>query len=133
MEQIQAASSESQLIGSMFLDALCARDYPRLGMSFHADVRSRLLIPRGLLTPPDRAALIKAFQQWFDDADCFELEQADITQIGARLAISYRMRLHENDVWYTVEQQTYSYVQHGRIEQFDLMCSGFQPDHLESR
>lgn len=127
MTQTHVVSSASQPIATLLIDALRTRDYSSLAAPFHAYVRSRLLIPRGLLTPADRPALIAAFQQWFGDADRFELEQSDANQIGARLSLRYNIRLREHAVWYVVEQQTYSTLQDGAIRQFDLVCSGFQP------
>jgi hypothetical protein len=89
-------------------------------------VRSRLLMPGALAMPANREALIGKFRNWFGEADCMELVAASCDLLGMRVAIGYRLRVHENGRWYAVAQQTYSRLGQGLIEHFDLLCSGFQ-------
>jgi hypothetical protein len=114
-------------IARSFLEGLADRDFERLSKCFHPHARARLLIPPGLMTPTNAVGIAGKFRQWFGDADVFELEESDITQMSDRLHISYRIRLREDGEWYLCEQQTYCIVEEGVIEAIDLICSGFRP------
>jgi hypothetical protein len=72
------------------------------------------------------------YRRWFGDTDHFNIESSQITRVGDRLHIGYRIRLREGGLWYVVEQQTYSRLEDGSITRFDLLCSGFQPDEAAS-
>ncbi len=132
MSGASMATAESQELATLFVDALRVRDFERLAAVFHPHVRSRLLIPSGLMTPLHVKGLMEKFRQWFGEADQFAVEQADAALIGGCLCIRYHIRLHEHGCWYHVEQQTYSHLEAGRIERLDLLCSGFQPDAATS-
>ena len=67
-------------------------------------------------------------RKWFGEADHVNIEESWITQVVDRLHVGYRFRLREDGRWYTVEQQTYSQLEGGRITRFDLLCSGFRLD-----
>jgi hypothetical protein len=114
--------------GQRFTAALAERDFHSLLAFFHPGVRARLLIPAGLVTPLDAAGLINKYRQWFGEAVFFEMQGVVITCVGRRLGIFHRvLLLKDADRWSVLEQQTYSSLANGRIERFDLLCSGFEP------
>lgn len=115
-------------VGERFLKCIEARDFEGLGTGFHPQVRCRLLVPSGLLTPPGVSELTGKFSQWFGSADGFHLESSRVARVGDCLHICYRLRVREEGVWYLVEQQTYSHLEAGSITRFDLLCSGFRPE-----
>ncbi len=112
--------------GEEIVQCLDTRDFEKLADRFHPQVRCRLLIPGGLMTPLGARGLIRYFEQWFGEADHFNVEDSQMTRVGDRLHVGYRLRLREGGVWYLVEQQTYSLLEEGSIVQFDLLCSGFR-------
>lgn len=114
--------------GEAFAQALGARDFEALAKWFHTDVRGRLLTPSALAMPLGRAALVNKFRGWFGEVERLELVSASCDQLGARVAIGYRLRVRESGHWYVVAQQTYSRLEQGLIAHFDLLCSGFQPE-----
>lgn len=118
---------EVQATGQQFITALSARDFNRLQAVFNPGVRSRLLIPAGLVTPFDAKGLITKYQQWFGEAVFFDVQKVDINCIGRRLGISYQILIQDADGWSVVEQHTCSSLEDGRIDRFDLVCSGFEP------
>ncbi len=137
MTQIAAGETEPLIddwkqIGEQIVMCIRERDFERLACSFHPNVTSRLLIPSGLVTPIDISTLMSRFQQWFGDADLFDMEDTQITRISDRLHVGYRLRLREEGLWYSVEQQTYSHLEGGIITRFDLLCSGFRLDNAAS-
>ena len=118
---------EMQETGRRFTAALTERDFNSLQAVFHPGVRSRLLIPSGLVTPLDVKGLIEKYRQWFGKAVFFEVQQVNISCIGRQLGIFYQIRLQDADGWSVLEQHAYSRLENGRIERFDLLCSGFEP------
>ena len=71
-----------------------------------------------------RGSLIAA---WFGDSTVLALDATQTTDIGDRLRISYRFTGVENGEPYVVEQHLFCTVRDGKIEQADLLCSGFRP------
>ena len=118
---------ETQEAGRRFAAALTQRDFDSLQAVFHPGVRSRLLIPSGLVTPLDAKGLIEKYREWFGEAVFFEVQQVDISCIGRRLGIFYQILLQDADGWSILAQQAYGSLANGQIERFDLLCSGFQP------
>ena len=119
-------------IGGQLVMCLRERDFDRLADRFHPQVTCRLLIPSGLVTPLSVSTLMRSFRQWFAEAAHFNIEGSQITQVGDRLHVGYRIRLREGGLWYLVEQQTYSQLEGGSITHFDLLCSGFRLDYAAS-
>jgi hypothetical protein len=124
---LRLEADEIQATGQQFAAALSARDFDRLQAIFQPAVRSRLLIPSGLVTPPDARGLMENYQQWFGEATFFEVQRTIINGIGGRLSIFYQILLQDADGWSVLEQHTYSTLENGQIGRFDLLCSGFQP------
>jgi len=118
---------EIQETGRRFTAALTERDFDRLQAVFHPGVRSRLLIPSGLVTPSDAKGVTAKFREWFGEAVFFEVQRADINRIGRRLHIFYQILLQDADGWSVLEQHAFGSLENGQIKRFDLMCSGFEP------
>ena len=137
MTQITAAETglvavDWKQVGEQIVVCIGERDFDRLADRFDPQVSCRLLIPTGLVTPVDVSTLMSSFRKWFGDADHFNVESSQITQVGDRLHVGYRIRVREDGLWYTVEQQTYSHLEGDRINRFDLLCSGFRLDQAEA-
>jgi hypothetical protein len=126
----QTADTAWKAAGERIVARLSERDFQGLAESFHPQVRCRLLIPDGLRTTLGPEGLAEELRQWFGDADRFDIEGSEITQVGDCLHVSYDIRLREGGRWYILEQQTFSHLhpQDGTITRFDLLCSGFRPD-----
>jgi len=130
MATVTDADVAWKIAGERIVARLGERDFQGLAQGFHPQVRSRLLIPDGLMTPTGPGGLAEEFRRWFGDADRFDIERSQITQVGDCLHVSYAIRLREEGQWYVVEQQTFSQLhpQDGTITRFDLLCSGFRRD-----
>jgi hypothetical protein len=114
-------------LGEAFLEALGQRDFNSLYNLFQPNVRSRLMLPSGVMTPADAAGLAARFRDWFGAADPFEITGSEVSLIGDSLAVHYSLRLLEEGEWWVVQQKTYSKVVDGRIQFMDLLCSGQHP------
>jgi len=112
--------------GEKYIQFLAERNYDKLSGLFHKDVTARLLLPRGVFTFDTSDSLVSKMSTWFADSDPFELADSSITALGEKLGVRYKFKGSKNGENYFLEQQTYSKIVDGKIQSFDLICSGFQ-------
>jgi ketosteroid isomerase-like protein len=118
-----------------FVQALSERDFAALRNCLHPDVRFRAVVPPGPFELNGSAAVTAKFETWFSDHEIFEVLDAAIGQVGTRMYLRWRLRVaaaatpHDGRI---VEQHVFATGTAG-IETFDLLCSGFQPEHPASR
>jgi TusA-related sulfurtransferase len=111
-----------------FVTALAARDFDGLAAAFAPDARFRYLVPPGPGELTGAAAIAAKFRQWFGDSDRLEVQRVLIEPLPDRLSARFRFRVHGDDGWEVVEQQTFLAVdKDGQIAAIDLLCSGFRP------
>jgi hypothetical protein len=118
-------------IGGLLLEALAGRDFSAMAACFDHAATMRALLPSGPAEFQGIVEITKSFQRWFGNAEEFEVLDGTVGDIGDRLRVAWRLRLHptprgDND-WHVVEQQAYLRVSE-RIDLIDLLCSGFMPD-----
>ncbi len=112
-------------LGEAFVKARGRRDFVRLEALFDPQIRFRALVPTGLRTAEDAITAVAHPRRSFGDADRFNLVASTVDRVGRRLRVSYRIRLREAGLWYTVEQQAYMDAEDDCIRSVDLLCSGF--------
>ncbi|HEY3464301.1 MAG TPA: hypothetical protein VGL47_04165 [Amycolatopsis sp.] len=116
----------------IFLDGLAGQDFARLADALADDVQLSALVPRGLREARGADEVRATFTRWFGDTDAFELAEADVDEIGARLHLRWRARLRAarlGDGWFVVEQQAFAdTAPDGRLARISLVCSGYCPD-----
>jgi hypothetical protein len=118
-------------LGGQLLEALAARDFDQMPDCFDPTATMRALLPSGLTEVQGANGIVTRLKSWFGGADEFEVLDGTVGEVGGRLHVAWRLRLHPtpwgDDAWHVIEQQTY--LRAGdRIEAIDLLCSGF---HLE--
>lgn len=119
--------------GRRFVDALTSHDWEGLAACFAEGARFRAVVPnsehpfRDGTGGADAAAQLR---RWFGDADVTELVASTVEMVGDRLHVAYRIREHESDGWFLVEQQAFITPSPAGIAYLNLVCSGFRP--LES-
>ncbi|MDP3712384.1 MAG: nuclear transport factor 2 family protein [Mycobacteriales bacterium] len=126
-----ATATPSWSVGGLFLEALAVRDFDRMADCFTPEATMRALIPPGLTECEGAAQIVDNIRCWFGAAEAFEVLDGTVGEVGGRVHVSWRLRLHPtpwgDDSWHVIEQQ--AYLRAGdRIEAIDLLCSGFQPD-----
>jgi hypothetical protein len=115
--------------GEAFVAALADRDFDKLEVCFHPQVRFRALVPPGLRERNGSADAAAQLEDWFSGADRMELLQKEVYLVSRRVQISYRFREHYSDgETEVIEQQAFCDVSDGLIESMDLLCSGFLPE-----
>jgi hypothetical protein len=118
-------------VGGLLLEALADRDFDRLADCFTPEATMRALTPRGLRECEDGAQIVECLRGWFGGAQEFEVLDGTVGEVGGRMHVAWRLRLHPtpagDDAWHVIEQQAYLTAAE-RIEGIDLLCSGFRPD-----
>jgi hypothetical protein len=118
-------------VGDRFLEALAARDFTRMSECFDPAATMQALLPPELVECQGATQIVENVRSWFGDTGELELLDSSIGEIGDRLHVAWRLRLHPtpwgDDAWHVIEQQ--AYLRAGdHIEAIDLVCSGFHPD-----
>jgi len=128
MEALIVNVLTAQELGDEWIQAILDKDFNHLATISHPDVKSILMVPSRIYQLENAIDLIEKVKDWFGDCDPIEKEQARVAMVGEKLAIFYRFKCWENGMSSTIEQQIYSTIYEGRIQQLRLICSGFQPD-----
>jgi TusA-related sulfurtransferase len=114
---------------SDFLEGLATRDFERLGSSFTADARARMLLPRGAEEHSGRDAIVRRFEGWFGSTTEFAVLLSSDETVGSRHRVSYRLRVvrdgHNRE---TIEQIAFLDAEPLGIGRIDLLCSGFHAE-----
>jgi ketosteroid isomerase-like protein len=108
-----------------YIDALARRDFAGLGSLFDSNVQFRALIPPGFREGHDASETVGYLQRWFGEADQIEVLWSRVAGVGELSSASYKLRVHEDGVWYEVAQQLFCTIEDGKITSADLLCSGF--------
>ena len=120
----------------LFLEKLATGDFDQLATTLEPDARLRALLPRGFDEWEGREAICGAFTGFFGGMDEYEVLDATVGQVGARLQLRWRLhvrggRLGPED--FVVEQHCYADAgPTGRIQSMVLVCSGFCREHLDA-
>ena len=118
-------------VGGLLLEALAARDFTRMSDCFEPAATMRALLPPGLVECQSATQIVESIRSWFGAAEEFEVLDGTVGEVGGRLHVAWRLRLHPtpwgDDAWHVIEQQAYLRAAE-RIDAIALLCSGIQPD-----
>jgi len=116
-------------LGDRFLRAIAQRDWKGLEDCFAPDAMFHAVIAsqKPFREHQGGAAAADQVSAWFKDADVHEVLESDVEVIADRLRVRYRVRNHEPDGWFLVEQQAYLTPGPRGIQACSLICSGFRP------
>jgi hypothetical protein len=118
-------------LGGLLLEALAERDFVRMRACFADDATLRALTPGGLVERAGSADVVDSLRSWFGGATELEVLDGTVGEVGGRLHVAWRLRLHPtpwgDDAWHVIEQQAYLRTS-DRIDGIDLVCSGFRVD-----
>jgi hypothetical protein len=133
MTENRTATATRWSVGGLLLEALAARDFERMTECFAPAATMRALLPSGLATCDGAPEIVGRLSSWFGGAQEFEVLDGTVGEVGGRVHVSWRLRMHPtpwgDDAWHVIEQQAYLDAAE-RIDAMDLMCSGFQPEAL---
>jgi hypothetical protein len=118
-------------VGGLLLEALARRDFASVADCFETAASMRALLPSGTIDCQGAGAIADKFEGWFGGAEKFEVLDGTVGEIGGRVHVAWRLRLHPTPRGdhrpHVIEQQAYLHAG-DRIESIHLLCSGFQLD-----
>lgn len=120
-------SKELEGLARRWLSTLSRRDFDQLGGMLEPDVRFRALTPPGLREASDPTGVVSRFRDWFGVADVFVMRSSNVDLVADRVSVTYRIDVHENGEWLTVEQTMIGASGTHGFSSIDLLCSGFRP------
>jgi len=116
-------------VGERFVDALLAKDWPRLETVLDPEVDMRALTPGQPWEATGTTALVEeVFSHWFGPTDdIYEVLDVATDRIADRHRVIYRFRVRTPDGDHLCEQTAYYDEVDGRITKLRILCSGFLP------
>jgi hypothetical protein len=125
-----ASGSAGIELGRRFVDSIMAQDWEGLARCFAPEARFLAVV--GNEQRPFREKLggqeaSEQISRWFGDADVMELQASEVEPLADRVRIVYRIREHEPDGWYLVEQTVYATPGAQGFTRVNLACSDFRP------
>jgi len=110
-------------LGVSFLEALRVRDFEALASCLHPRVQLRALHPGSAAVRMGGPAVAACFRGWLGGGERADLVRASTWEVGGRLVVSYRMRLHREGVAVEVEQHLHCDVVDQRLGAIDLLST----------
>ncbi len=83
---------QAAVLARSFVDALAARDYPRIRRCLDPDVRMRALLPSGLCERAGAGPVTAQFREWFGSVTDLALVDSTVDRIGRRVHVRWRLR-----------------------------------------
>ena len=120
---------QTTTLGAEFAAALAAKDYARLHELMHPEIDFRALTPNRFWQEGEAQAVIaQVLRDWFADKDEIDaLEHVESDAFADCERVGYRLRVHNPDGRFLVEQQAYLTERDGRIGWMRVVCSGYRP------
>jgi len=119
-------------VAGSFLEGLAAQDFARLAATLDDGAHMTGLVPSGFKEWDGPEEITATFRRWFGEVAGFDLVDAVVGEVGPRLYLRWRGRVHHGRLgedWLVVEQQVYADTgSDGRIHRLFLLCSGFWPE-----
>jgi hypothetical protein len=125
---MSAPVAQSRL-GAAFAEAFAAKDFERVAALLHPEVDFRGLTPRRTWEATGaREVVDDVLRVWLEESDVVE-EVLDVQTgtVADTERVGYRLRGHNPDGPFIVEQQAYLRERDERIGWMRVVCSGFRP------
>ena len=128
---MSSAVAQSRL-GAAFADALAAKDFERVAALLHPEVDFRGLTPSRTWQASGPGQVVnEVLRMWLDESDAVdELLDVQTDVVADTERVGYRVRGHNPDGPFLMEQQAFLRERDGRIGWMRVLCSGMRP--LES-
>ena len=116
-------------IGEQFAEAFAGKDYARITKLLDPECDFRALTPRmsWQATGPEQV-ISEVLTVWFGESEHVdEIIGVETGDVDDREYVSYRLRGHDDEGPFIVEQQAYLTARGGRIDWMRVLCSGMRP------
>jgi hypothetical protein len=118
--------TDLESLGRRWLAAFTVRDFDQLERLLDPEVRFRALIPHGLREASGAVDAVRFLRGWFGESDVFVVRFAEAERVSDRVRAQYRVDVHEDGGWYTVDQTLYGVARDNLLTDVALLCSGFR-------
>jgi len=119
--------ARARALAERLVAAIGAQDASALSAVFTDDVQFRALTPPGLRERSGAYETASLIAAWYADSVVLEHVDTWAGDVGDRVHISYRFAGVEEGEPFVVQQHLFCSLRDGKIEQADLLCSGFRP------
>jgi hypothetical protein len=116
-------------IAVAFVDAIVARDFPRVCGLLDPKIDFRAMTPNRVWEADDPAGVEEVLRAWFEHPDrtVERVESADSGAVGDTLRVGWRVHGSGADGPFIYEQQAYVREDEERVVWMRVMCSGPRP------
>jgi hypothetical protein len=123
------ATTTRSNLGVAFAEAFAAKDFERAAALVHPEIDFRGLTPNRFWEAIGPQELVDGvLRLWLEDSDVVdELLDVQAGAVGDTQRVGYRLRGHNEDGPFVVEQQAYLRERDGRIGWMRVVCSGMRP------
>ncbi len=127
MTQSSSATDEAAL-GLAFAQALASGELTAVSALLAHEIDFCAVTPRRTWKASSDKEVLKVFGRWFPKTTIVErLVAVETDEIVDRRRLRYRLRGHDQEGRFEIEQQAYLGARDGRIDWMRLLCSGFRP------
>jgi hypothetical protein len=118
-----------ETVGERFAEAFAAKDFRRAGELLDPDVDFRAVTPnRAWEASGAEAVVAEVLMRWLEDSDHVEeFSGVETGGVSDRRRVAFRIRGHNDDGPFILEQQAYYTERDGRIDWLRMLCSGMRP------
>ena len=118
--------TDLESLGRRWLAAFTVRDFDQLERLLNPEVRFRALVPDGLREASGPVDAVHWLRAWFGESDVFVVRSSGVDRVSDRIRAHYRVDVHEEGGWYTVDQTLYGVARDDLLTDVALVCSGFR-------
>lgn len=122
-------SAAGTSIAVTFVDAIVAREFPRVRGLLDPNIDFRAMTPNRVWEADDPAGVEEVLRAWFEDPErtVERVESADSGSVGDTLRVGWRVHGSRADGPFIYEQQAYVREDGERVVWMRVMCSGPRP------
>ena len=119
-----------ETLGERFVKAFAAKDFAGAGELLDPEIDFRALTPnRAWEASGAEAVVSEVLVSWLEESDHVdELVDVENSGVADRARVAFRLRGHNDDGPFVLEQQAYYTEREGRIDWLRMLCSGMRPD-----
>ena len=116
-------------VATGFVDAILARDYPRVRDLLHPDVDFRAMTPNRVWEADGPADVEDVLRAWFEhpERDVMRVDPTEPAVVEDTVRVGWRVYGNDTDSAFVYEQQAYLREDDGQVVWLRVMCSGPRP------
>ena len=118
------ATTDILACGLAFAEAFAEADEDRLEALLASDVRQRQITPGEVVRLRGAPEVLRQERDFLSRYDSHEILLVEVELVGERIRAGTRWRIRRGEQSWIVEWWEFLTVEHGRIAEIDMVCSG---------